>query len=128
VEQAAECLRRIRRALELVAEPDLAYAARSRLQRAVLACTRYAAREVGLPEPTFPRRYEMPPSSPEGLREICEVANRLLDRTQTICQPSEPLDKRWTQGRVEIIAGLERLQELLTLRAGASEQPTGASS
>lgn len=128
MDQVAECLRRINRALELVAEPELAYAARSRLQRAVLACTRYAAREAGLPEPTFPGRYEIPLSFPERLREICEVANRLLDQTRTICQPSEPLDERWAQSRVEVIEGLERLRGLLPLSTDASERPTGASS
>jgi hypothetical protein len=122
VEPVAECQRRINRALELVAEPELAYAARSRLQRAVLACTRYVAREAGLPEPMFPGRYEMPLSFPERFREICEVANRLLDRTQAICQPSEPLDERWAQGRVEVIAGLQLLRELLPPSTGESER------
>lgn len=124
MEQAPDCQRRIDQALELVGEPELAYAARSRLQRAVLTCTRYAARQAGLPEPQFPGRYELPSSSSARLREICEVANGLLDRTQAICQPSEPLDERWTQGRLEVIADLERLRELLPPTAGVS----GASS
>ena len=121
MDQLGECQRRIDQALKLLGERDLAYAARSRLQRAVLACTRYAAREAGDPEPMFPGRHALSPSSPEKLREICEVANRLLDRTQAICQPSEPLDDRWTQGWVEVITGLERLRQLLRVTAGSSE-------
>lgn len=113
MKQTADCQRQIDRALELVTEPELAYAARTRLQRAVLACTRYAAREAGLPEPQFPGHYEISPSSSRRLREICEAANRLHDRTQAICHPSEPLDERWTQGRLEVIADLQRLCELL---------------
>jgi len=113
VNQATECLHRISLALELAADPELAYTARSRLQRAVLSCTRYAAREAGLPEPPFPGRYEMSRAHPEILRAICETANRLLDCTQTICQPSEPLDERWTRGRLEIVANLEQLRQII---------------
>jgi hypothetical protein len=113
VNHAAECERRIDEALKLLGERDLAYAARSRLLRAVLACTRYAAHKAGDTEPIFLGRYSISSSSPEKLRTICEVANHVLDRTQTICQPSEPLDDRWAEGWTEVISGLQRLRDLL---------------
>lgn len=107
------CISRIKHVRELAGDPELAYAARTRLQRAILACTRLVARRAGLREPLYPGRYDVPPSAPPELRRICEINNRLLDRSQAICQPSEPLDDRWSDGWSEILAQLDELERSL---------------
>ena len=107
------CTTRIQQVRVLASDPELAYAARTRLRRAVLACTQLVARRAGLREPRYPGRYDLPPGAPPELRRICEITNRLLDRSQSICQPSEPLDDRWSDGWSEILAQLDELERSL---------------
>jgi hypothetical protein len=107
------CRARIQQVRELAADPEFAYAARTRLHRAILACTRLVAQEVGLPQPLFPARYCIPTGTPSDLQRICDITNQLLDRTKSICQPSEPLDDRWSQGWSEILSRLDDLEKCL---------------
>jgi hypothetical protein len=107
------CRTRIQQVRELAADPDVAYAARTRLHRAILACTRLVAQEVGLPKPVFPARYCVPTDASSGLQQICDITNQLLDRTKSICQPSEPLDDRWSHGWAEILSRLDELEKCL---------------
>ena len=107
------CRTRIQQVRVLSADPELAYAARTRLHRAILACMRLVAREAGLYEPLFPARYIAPADAPSKLRRICEITNELLDRSNSICQPSEPLDERWSQGWSEIMTHLNELEQVL---------------
>lgn len=108
--QRALCENRIQQVREIARDPELAYAARTRLHRAILACTRLVARETGLPEPHFPGRYELPKNFSDQLRRVCEVANHLLDQSRSICQPSEPLDDRWSEGWSEVLSYLDELE------------------
>jgi len=110
------CTTRIQQVRVLANDPELAYAARTRLHRAILACTRLVARRVGLREPRYPSRYDVAPGAPPALRRICEITNRLLDRSQSICQPSEPLDDRWSDGWSEILAQLHELERSLPVK------------
>lgn len=112
---ASLCTSRIQQVRALANDPELAYAARTRLHRAILACTRLVARRAGLREPRFPVRYDVPLGGPPELRRICEITNRLLDRSQSICQPSEPLDDRWSYGWSEILAQLDELERSVLL-------------
>lgn len=112
--QRAVCVKRIQQVRKIARDPELAYAARTRLHRAVLACTRFVAREIGLPEPLFPGRYELAGDAPDQLRRVCEIANDLLDRSRSICQPSEPLDDRWTEGWSEVLVCLDELERSLS--------------
>ena len=107
------CRTRIQQVRALATDPELAYTARTRLHRAILACTRLVARRAGLREPLYPGRYDVPASASPELRRICEITNRLLDRSQSICQPSEPLDDRWSDGWSEILGQLEQLERSL---------------
>ena len=107
------CITRIQQVRALTNVPELAYAARTRLHRAILACTRLVARRVGLIEPRYPDRYDIPSDAPFELRRICEITNRLIDRSQSMCQPSEPLDERWSHGWSEIVAQLDELEQSL---------------
>jgi hypothetical protein len=112
--QLALCERRIQRVKEIARDPELAYAARTRLHRAILACTRLVAREAGLPEPLFPSRYQTPDNASDQLRRVCELTNQLLDRSRSICQPSEPLDDRWSDGWSEVLGYLDELERTLS--------------
>lgn len=107
------CRVRIQQVRALAADPEVAYAARTRLHRAILACTRLVAKKAGLPEPLFPVRYLVPTGTPSELQRICDITNQLLDRTKSICQPSEPLDDRWSQGWSEILSRLDELEQSL---------------
>lgn len=109
------CISRIKHVRLLASDPDLAYAARTRLHRAILACTRLVARRTGLTEPVYPGRYQVPPSAPLELRLISEVSNQLFDRSRAICKPSEPLDDRWLDGWSEILALLDDLERSIAV-------------
>jgi hypothetical protein len=108
--QRGLCDERIRRVREIARDPELAYAARTRLNRAILACTRLVARETGLAEPKFPGRYEPPAEASHHLKRVCDLTNRILDRSRSMCQPSEPLDDRWSDGWSEILDCLDELE------------------
>ena len=105
------CVKRIQQVREIARNPELAYAARTRLYRVILACTRFVARETGLPEPAFPGRYELPEGSSEQLRRICDITNHLLARSRSMCRPSEPLDDRWSEGWHELTSWLDKLED-----------------
>ena len=107
------CRARIQQVRALAADPEVAYAARTRLHRAILACARLVAQEVGLPKPQFPVRYCIPTNTSRDLQRICDITNQLLDRAKSICQPSEPLDDRWSQGWSEILNRLDELEKCL---------------
>ena len=107
------CVTRIQQVRVLATDPELAYAARTRLHRAILACTRLVARRAGLLEPRYPGRYDIPADAPPELRRVCEITNRLIDQSQSICQPSEPLDERWSHGWSEIVSQLDELERSL---------------
>lgn len=113
--QITLCATRIQQVRVLASDPELAYAARTRLHRAILACTRLVARQAGLREPRYPGTYDVPPGAPPELRRICDITNSLLDRSKSICQPSEPLDDRWTDGWSEILAQLDELERSLSV-------------
>lgn len=108
------CVKRIQQVREIAGDPELAYAARTRLHRVIIASTRLVASEVGLPEPLFPGRYEAPKNSPDHLRRVCQVTNHLLDRSRSMGQPSEPLDDRWSEGWSEILGHLDELEHCLS--------------
>lgn len=114
MKQTAVCAIRISQVRELAGNPELAYAARTRLLRAVLACTRLVSRAAGLSEPQFPGRYTIREDAPAELRRICEITNQLLDTSRAICQPSEPLDDRWSKGWSEILANLDELERRIS--------------
>ena len=107
------CRTRIQQVRDLASNPELAYAARSRLERAILACTNLIASRTGLTKPVYPGRYVVPPGNPPEVLRLCEISNRLLDRSRSICQPSEPLDDRWSQGWSDILTQLDELERCL---------------
>jgi hypothetical protein len=117
---SASCLARIQQVRDVASDPDLAYAARTRLQRVILSCARDVAQRVGVAPPLFPGPLEISVDAPENLRRLCDTINRLIDRTRCICQPSEPLDERWSEGWSEILSHLDELE-----RRVSAEQSMG---
>lgn len=123
------CIAKIQQVREIAGEPELAYAARTRLQRAILACAHLVAHRAGLPEPGFPGRYEPPSGASMALRRVSELANHILARSRSMCQPSEPLDDRWANNWSEVFRLLDELEQVLRTMDGPPNpplQPTGS--
>lgn len=129
MKQAELCIAKIQKVREIARDPELAYAARTRLQRAILSCTHFVAHRAGLPEPPFPGRYEPPSGASVSIRRVCDIANHILARSRSMCQPSEPLDDRWANSWSEVFHLLDELEEILRTTEGPPNlplQPTGS--
>lgn len=107
------CIRRIDGVRALAGDPELAYAARTRLHRAILACTRLVASRAELQAPLYPGKYDVAPDASPELKRLCETSNRLVERSRIIGQPSEPLDGRWSDAWSELLAELDELEARL---------------
>lgn len=79
------CLRLLDAVSEAGNDPELAYVARIRLRRALLALER---------GPRSARQRLSGPYTPEN-PELAERAKALQTRVLHLCQPSEALDQRW---------------------------------
>ena len=90
-------LRTVRDAGEL---PELAYQARTRLRRALLALERG-------------RRGDPEPGPMGGSEQIKSVVLRLQQQALHICQPSEALDLRWRREWADVRRQLQELESLL---------------
>lgn len=80
--------------------PELAYQARTRLRRAVLALQRGP---IG--DPSTPPAAASP--------AIARITRCLEDRVLHICQPSEALDMRWREAWAMVAADIRDLQRLI---------------
>jgi hypothetical protein len=80
--------------------PELAYQARARLRRAILALKRGPNGELSTP--------------PIGASPaIARITRSLEDRVLRLCQPSEALDMRWREAWATVAADVRKLQRLI---------------
>lgn len=88
-------------------DPRLAYLARSRLRRAIVAlqCGR--------------RGVQDPPPLMAASAEVRDLVRDLEMRVKVLCQPSEALDVGWRQDWEGVLADVGRLEDWLTDRATA---------
>src|SRR6266853_1371868 len=109
-----DCLKLIAKVKSNVANPESAYLLRTRVKRSVLSAARLAAEQLGTEMPVLPEPTD-PGSIPKGKAgAVLASCNRLIFRTQQLCQPSEALDSRWKQGWHEVLQELALLEECLT--------------
>lgn len=99
----------IRQLCETYSDPDSAYVARSRLQRALLSALEFAAREAGARGPAVPGPFELPEHASEETKGVVEACNSIWSMSETMCQPSEALDVRWTKGWHQVVEALGHL-------------------
>lgn len=100
--------------------PDKAYVIRTRLRRMILASLRKVAEEEGLPPPPFPTELDSSTLQSPRSRDIAEICNRLLARTHSLCQPSEPLVDRWREGWSLLHNEMQALEKALDYPRRAS--------
>jgi hypothetical protein len=80
--------------------PELAYQARTRLRRAVLALQRGPNGATSVPPVA-------------ASLEVAQLTRSLEDRVLHLCQPSEALDARWRDAWHGVSADIRRLQRLV---------------
>ena len=107
------CLRHVAKLRAVAREEEVAYVARSRLGRLVLAVAQVVAKVSTLRTLDRPARLPVPSHAPVDVRVLVETCNSLIDTTKTLVQPSEPLDSRWQSGWSSIMADLDRIEHQL---------------
>jgi len=110
-----QCIRQLEAAAAAAQDPQSAYQVRTRLKRALLSTVRRVAQLHGLEEPALPGIYTLSPSSAatSSSRKVLELCNELHAQVARLCQPSEALDTRWTDGWQDTVKGLDRLRSLI---------------
>jgi hypothetical protein len=83
--------------------PNLAYQARTRLRRAILALQRGPNGHTSTPPVV---------ASPA----VAEITRRLEDRVLRLCQPSEALDMRWRDAWGTVADDITALKRLIAVR------------
>lgn len=71
------------------------------------------ADDSGGTPPLFASAFEVELRSTASNRAIAECCNRIVESTDVICQPSEPLDERWRNGWAGILEDVRQLKSLL---------------
>lgn len=106
------CLRQLALVRESADDVQAAYVLRTRLKRLILNCTEVIAVECGEERPILPRRLGIATSN-ERTEQLKRICHTLLETTETLCQPSEPLDARWQSGWALVRDSLDRLEKVL---------------
>ena len=113
MKEVDNCLRQIAKVRSVAREEEVAYVARSRLGRLVLAVARLVGRISGGPIPDRPHRLRVPKDASAEVRTLVKLCNQLNDTAKTLVQPSEPLDERWKAGWSELMADLDIIEQHL---------------
>lgn len=92
------------------ADPESAYALRTRLGRTILAAGHIAAKRAGLSLPSVPSDIVGLTSQDQLSQEILLSCNRLASLSSALCQPSEALDSRWKRGWSRLLPELRTLE------------------
>src|SRR4051794_16774116 len=95
------------------ASPASAYLIRTRLKRAILDCTRFAASCCGLPLPNLLGEWRPPSSASRQVRELVAKCDEIRAKTLHFCQPSEALDIRWEENWESLQLDLDELEALV---------------
>lgn len=109
-----ECRHHVELVRSAASRPEAAYAARTRLKRLILVCSRMIAQESHLEEPALPGPFKAPPEAPQDVQQIADCCSRLVQSAKNLCQPSEPLDMRWKAGWAWVQAELALLDVALS--------------
>jgi hypothetical protein len=91
-------------------DPESAYLLRSRLGRAALSAARLALGTAGATYPAVPQQITTYTSSDDPSNRVLRAADRLVEITRILCQPSEALDSRWKAGWNRAVAELGNLE------------------
>lgn len=113
MDEVDNCLRQIAKVRSVAQQQEVAYVARSRLGRLVLAIARLVAKMSGGTILDRPRRLVVPTTASTQIQVLAELCNRLFDTTKTLVQPSEPLDSRWRAGWSELVNDLDEIEKKL---------------
>lgn len=109
------CLRQVAKVRSVARQEEVAYVARSRLGRLVLAVADLVGSILNIRVEDRPARLPIPTSAPLDVEVLVEICNSLLDTTKTLVQPSEPLDERWRSGWSVLMADLDRMEYQLQM-------------
>ena len=104
------CLRQVAKVRAVAQQREVAYVARSRLGRLVLALAQVVSRAANVPALDRPGRLRVPEAASVEIRNLVRICNRLTETARTLVQPSEPLDERWQRGWSEVISELDRIE------------------
>ena len=113
MKEVDNCLRQIAKVRSVARQEEVAYVARSRLGRLVLAIARLVGKISGGAVVDRPRRLTAARDASDEVRTLVKLCNRLVDTTKTLVQPSEPLDQRWQAGWSELMADLDIIEQHL---------------
>ena len=108
-----KCLHLIRKVREVAVGKEVAYVARSRIGRLIMAVTKLVRSITNIDVPDRPQRIVVPSSAPPDVRNLVELCNCLNETAQVLVQPSEPLDDRWRTGWAELLCELSQLEQNL---------------
>lgn len=112
------CLRQVAKVRSVAREEEVAYVARSRLGRLVLAVAQVVGRISNVGTLDKPAKLAVPVNASVEVRALVEICNCLIDTTKTLVQPSEPLDGRWRSGWSALMVDLDRIEnQLLEIKA-----------
>ena len=109
------CLWQVAKVRAVARREEVAYVARSRLGRLVLALVRLASKISDVPILDRPTAPSVSKDTPAEVRALMEECNSLIDTTRTLVQPSEPLDERWQRGWSELMDNLDKIEQKLQI-------------
>ena len=113
MKEIEDCLRQLNKVRSVAREEEVAYVARSRLGRLVLAMVRLVGRVAEVPVEDRPLRLASPQDAPPEIQTLVNLCNSLNETTKTLVQPSEPLDQRWRAGWAKLMADLDLIEQHL---------------
>lgn len=111
MENIQRCFKQITKVREVAENLEVAYVARSRINRLVLTIIKILANETGFRYSNRPGPINLPMNTPDQLKKIASICNQILSTTATLCQPSEPLDERWRSGWSALLFELDKLEK-----------------
>lgn len=122
----ARALRQVAQLTQTYVNPDSAYVARSRLKRALLSALQVAAEEAGASGPHVPGPFRLPEHASAEAKKVVVTCNEIWTTSESLCQPSEALDVRWTEGWSKVMKKVAYLEECLRGRPGRKGQGSAA--
>ena len=114
-ERLEDCFLQIEKVRQVAAGAEVAYVARSRLGRLILALSSLACTLAGVRSPDRPMMISVPDNCSASLKLLAAGCNRLVQISKTITQPSEPMDERWRSGWAALLANLANVEGTLVV-------------